>query len=189
LPPQSQPEKETPFPRRTGAALQFPGQGTGFPRFAGNRSGEIGPGVLPPARQQPRPVILQRVKRIVPAVVIKDIPAQAVKQRGVYAEGRMGPQVPGWKSAKCRHAGQNKKARQNRAEFGWLIGLEPTTFGTTIRRSNLLSYNHRVWACKDKNFSANPGSAFRKKFQFTYSMREGCRPQPVSQPFRSVAGP
>ena len=28
--------------------------------------------------------------------------------------------------------------------YGWKMGLEPTTFGTTIRRSNRLSYIHRV---------------------------------------------
>ena len=28
---------------------------------------------------------------------------------------------------------------------GWVIGLEPTTFGTTIRRSNQLNYTHRFF--------------------------------------------
>jgi hypothetical protein len=34
--------------------------------------------------------------------------------------------------------------------LGWLIGLEPTTLGTTNRCSNQLSYSHRVfyWDCK-----------------------------------------
>ena len=39
------------------------------------------------------------------------------------------------------------KAIKKQPEFrlfsvGWKIGLEPTTFGTTIRRSNRLSYIH-----------------------------------------------
>ena len=29
-------------------------------------------------------------------------------------------------------------------EAGWLVGFEPTTFRTTIWRSNLLNYSHRV---------------------------------------------
>lgn len=33
------------------------------------------------------------------------------------------------------------------------MGLEPTTFGTTIRRSNQLSYIHRVCGSKDRVFS------------------------------------
>ncbi len=31
------------------------------------------------------------------------------------------------------------------------MGLEPTTFGTTIRRSNLLSYEYHLWR-KDTAF-------------------------------------
>ncbi len=31
------------------------------------------------------------------------------------------------------------------APLGWMKGLEPSTFGTTIRRSNQLSYTHRTW--------------------------------------------
>ncbi len=31
---------------------------------------------------------------------------------------------------------------------GWKTGLEPATFGTTIRRSNRLSYNHHFGAAK-----------------------------------------
>ena len=35
---------------------------------------------------------------------------------------------------------------------GWVVGVEPTIFGTTIRRFNLLSHTHHAWhAMKDSN--------------------------------------
>ena len=38
----------------------------------------------------------------------------------------------------------NEKRSSQEDLFGWKKGLEPSTFGTTIRRSNQLSYIHRV---------------------------------------------
>ena len=40
----------------------------------------------------------------------------------------------------------NKKSLANArlSNFGWKMGFEPTTFGTTIRHSNRLSYIHHI---------------------------------------------
>jgi hypothetical protein len=35
--------------------------------------------------------------------------------------------------------------------FGWKMGFEPTTNGTTIRYSNQLSYSHRLRIAKINN--------------------------------------
>ena len=43
--------------------------------------------------------------------------------------------------------------------LGWKKGLEPSTFGTTIRRSNQLSYIHRLTRCKSSTFSKNTNLA------------------------------
>ena len=44
------------------------------------------------------------------------------------------------------HGYVNKKslAIARLSNFGWKMGFEPTTFGTTIRHSNQLSYIHHL---------------------------------------------
>ena len=37
-------------------------------------------------------------------------------------------------------------------QLGWKMGLEPTTPGTTIQCSDLLSYSHHFQECKFKYF-------------------------------------
>ena len=41
------------------------------------------------------------------------------------------------------------------SNFGWKMGFEPTTFGTTIRHSNRLSYIHHL-DFGEKNHSNKP---------------------------------
>ena len=44
--------------------------------------------------------------------------------------------------------GKLKNKNKEQRVLGWKMGLEPTTFGTTIRRSNRLNYIHRFRSAK-----------------------------------------
>ena len=48
---------------------------------------------------------------------------------------------------------------------GWMRGFEPPTFGTTIRRSNQLSYIHRA---KEKVYDAGPNRSTAVRSAQTY---------------------
>ena len=41
-------------------------------------------------------------------------------------------------------AQKKKRASKIETRFGWITGFEPATSGTTIQRSNQLSYTHQV---------------------------------------------
>ena len=48
------------------------------------------------------------------------------------------------KELKAKKMGQ-KSSKKSLSHWGWLMGLEPTTLGTTNQYSNQLSYNHRIF--------------------------------------------
>ena len=53
---------------------------------------------------------------------------------------------------KCRRHLSPAQAASVVINMGWEMGLEPTIFGTTIRRVNQLRYTHHKWhATQDSN--------------------------------------
>ena len=47
--------------------------------------------------------------------------------------------------------------------MGWVMGLEPTTLGTTIRCSNQLSYTHHIFCLASGKMTRQEGFAFLRK--------------------------
>lgn len=45
---------------------------------------------------------------------------------------------------RSKKKGQNH-SKMSLSHYGWLMGLEPTTLGTTNQYSNQLSYSHRIF--------------------------------------------
>ncbi len=50
--------------------------------------------------------------------------------------------------------------------FGWLMGFEPTTHGTTIRYSNQLSYSHHLVPAKIMNYPVKMKPVSKKARSF-----------------------
>ena len=61
------------------------------------------------------------------------------------------------------HANEKRSSQEDL--FGWKKGLEPSTFGTTIRRSNQLSYIHRVTFCGLSECKCNTLFRYVQKFR------------------------
>ena len=55
---------------------------------------------------------------------------------------------------------EQKSSKKSLPHNGWLMGLEPTTLGTTNQYSNQLSYNHRVFSVTKVRLLIFPANIF-----------------------------
>jgi hypothetical protein len=82
---------------------------------------------------------------------------------------------------------QRKKAAvSQQLPPGWKMGLEPTTFGTTIRRSNRLSYIHRFGVQNKSKISISQNFGFLFSCQSMFAIFAGFKKKDHAEQFNHV---
>jgi hypothetical protein len=81
---------------------------------------------------------------------------------------------------------EKRQLPNNNCPPGWKMGLEPTTFGTTIRRSNRLSYIHRFGVQNKSKISISQNFGFLFSRQSMFAIFAGFKKKDHAEQFNHV---
>ena len=93
-----------------------------------------------------------------PSSVLNDSSGRLKKRRRSLDGASLNGGATGAERPRVHHAGTVRRGGRKPLVDGWLTGFEPATSGTTIQRSNQLSYSHRIatpaWPSRKKKHNA-----------------------------------